>query len=71
MTKHYDIVFESGPGPDCRFQDIEDDSGRSAYVAQWLIREDGSWAIRVNAGAFDLNTKPRHDHFPTFPSASI
>ena len=47
MTRHYDIVFDSLPEPRSTFVDIEDDSGRSIRLGEWVTREDGAQVLRI------------------------
>ena len=42
------IVFDGPPsheGP--RFVEVEDDEGRSIRVGEWVPRDDGLWALRI------------------------
>ena len=53
MTKYYDIVFDSPPGPDSSFVEVEDDSGTSVclgtWKGTWIKRPDGTYALRIPA----------------------
>jgi hypothetical protein len=43
-----DIVFDGPPGPEAgRFVEVEDDSGKSISVGEWIHRPDGFWALRM------------------------
>lgn len=45
-----DIVFDGPPGPESgRIVEVEDDSGRSISVGEWIERPDGHWALRLAA----------------------
>jgi hypothetical protein len=48
--KHIDIVFE-GNMPNALFVEVEDDTGKSIALGEWLQRPDGHWALRLNAFA--------------------
>jgi hypothetical protein len=44
-----DIVFDGPPGPESgRFVEVEDSSGRSIKIGEWLQRNDGYWVLRFN-----------------------
>ncbi len=46
------IVFDGPPGPKAgRFVEIEDASGKSIKVGEWLEREGGLWALRIEGVA--------------------
>jgi hypothetical protein len=46
--KTIDIVFDGPPGPVAgRFVEVEDLSGASISVGEWLEREDGYWVLRI------------------------
>lgn len=43
-----DIVFDGPPGPTAgRFVEVEDLSGKSVGVGQWIDRCNGMWALRI------------------------
>ena len=45
---YYDIVFDGPPGPvSGRFIEVEDSEGRSFRLGEWILREDGLYALRV------------------------
>ena len=41
-----DIVCSGPPGPDCKLVEVERD-GRSVNVGEWVEREDGLFALRL------------------------
>lgn len=44
-----DIVFDGAPGhPAPQFVEVEDQSGHSVGVGEWVDRGDGTWAIRLD-----------------------
>jgi hypothetical protein len=48
------IVFDGPPsheGP--RFVEVEDDEGRSIRVGEWVPRDDGFWALRIECAVPD------------------
>ncbi len=46
--KTIDIVFDGPPGPEAgRFVEVEDGSGASFSLGEWVEREDGFWALRI------------------------
>lgn len=48
MSGHIDIVFDGPPGPTAgRFVEVEDDSGKSISFGEWIERDDGYWALRI------------------------
>jgi hypothetical protein len=53
MPDHIDIVFDNPPGPECgRFVEVEDASGRSINLGEWVERPDGYWVLRITPEAF-------------------
>lgn len=45
-----DIVFDGPPGPVCgHFVECEDTDGKSIRLGEWVHREDGYWALRLQA----------------------
>lgn len=43
-----DVVFDGPPGPEAgRFVEVEDMSGKSVGVGQWINRGNGMWALRI------------------------
>jgi len=45
---YIDIVFDGPPAPESgRFIEVEDASGASISVGQWVQRPDGYWALRI------------------------
>lgn len=50
MTKHIDIVFDGPPSHESgRFVEVEDDTGASVNVGEWVQRPNGYWALRLTA----------------------
>ncbi len=48
MTRTVDIVFDGPPGPDAgRFVEVENESGASISLGEWVERDDGFWALRI------------------------
>jgi hypothetical protein len=48
LTRQIDIVFDGPPGPNPgRFVEVEDGSGRSVDVGDWIERGDRYWALRI------------------------
>jgi len=44
----FDIVFDGPPGPvSGRFVEVEDESGASINVGEWVERPDGFWVLRI------------------------
>ncbi len=46
---HIDFVVTEGgrPGPTSTFIELEDATGRSAEVGEWVERREGEWALRI------------------------
>lgn len=45
--KHIDIVCDGPPGPEAgRFVEVEDDTGCSIRLGEWIQRSDGYWVLR-------------------------
>ncbi len=48
MAKTIDIVFDGPPSHESgRFVEVEDESGASISLGEWVEREDGFWALRI------------------------
>ena len=48
MTRMIDIVFDGPPGPEAgRFVEVENESGASISLGEWIERDDGFWALRI------------------------
>jgi len=48
MARMIDIVFDGPPGPEAgRFVEVEDESGASISLGEWVERDDGYWALRI------------------------
>ena len=44
-----DIVFDGPPGPEGpRFVESEDMDGKGISAGEWIHREDGYWALRID-----------------------
>lgn len=53
MDNYIDIVFDAPPGPEAgRFIEVEDPSGKSIDVGEWIHRPDGYWALRLRRGCW-------------------
>lgn len=49
MTGHVDIVFDGSPENWAgRFVEVEDDTGASIRLGDWVVRPDGYWALRID-----------------------
>lgn len=45
---HIDVVFDGPPGPEAgRFVEVEDSTGASISMGEWIERDDGYWALRI------------------------
>jgi hypothetical protein len=44
-----DIVFDGPPGLSGRFVEVEDSSGKSITLGEWVERADGYWVLRLTA----------------------
>ena len=52
LTRQIDVVFDGPPGPEPgRFVEVEDESGRSIDVGEWVERADGYWGLRFRISA--------------------
>lgn len=50
--KHINIIFDGPPSHESgRFVEVEDDSGNSINIGEWIQRPDGYWALRIPIGA--------------------
>ncbi len=48
MSKYIDIVFDKLPGPNgCIFIEVENDTGKSIRIGEWVEREDGFAVLRI------------------------
>lgn len=48
MTEYIDIIFDGPPSHQSgRFVEVEDESGASVKVGEWIERDDGFWALRI------------------------
>lgn len=46
--KFIDIVFDGPPGPIApRLIEVEDEHGHSIHAGEWVHRDDGYWALRI------------------------
>lgn len=53
MGQYIDIVFDAPPGPEPgRFIEVEDTSGNSIRVGEWMERDDGAWVLRITRQEF-------------------
>lgn len=47
-TRYVDIVFDGSPENWAgRFVEVEDDTGASIRLGDWVVRPDGYWALRM------------------------
>lgn len=47
-NKYIDIVFDAPPGPvSGTFVEVEDQTGESIKVGEWIERSDGYWVLRI------------------------
>lgn len=45
------IIFDGPPSHESgRFVEVEDDDGKSVCVGDWIERDDGLWALRIQVG---------------------
>lgn len=52
--EYIDVVFDGPPSHESgRFVEVEDPTGRSVKVGEWINRDDGFWALRIKANAID------------------
>lgn len=73
-TDYIDTVFDAPPGPadEPRFREVEDPSGRSIRVREWIHRADGGWVLRIREIAtvpfeeFENDDNERHAERPGF-----
>jgi hypothetical protein len=48
LSRRIDVVFDGPPGPDPgRFVEVEDETGRSVDIGEWVQRPDGFWVLRI------------------------
>lgn len=48
MNDFIDIVFDGPPSqPNPRFVEVEDSTGKSVNVGEWVQRPDGYWVLRI------------------------
>lgn len=48
MSEYINIVFDGPPGHESgRFVEVENDSGKSISIGEWIDRKDGYWALRI------------------------
>jgi hypothetical protein len=48
MSTFVDVVFDGSPGPEGgRFLEVENESGASVKVGEWIDRGNGLWALRI------------------------
>ncbi len=46
--KHYDILFDGPPSHESgRFVEVNDETGGSICIGEWVERDDGLWALRI------------------------
>jgi len=56
LTRQIDVVFDGPPAPNAgRFVEVDDESGRSVNVGEWVERPDGYWALRFRVPIATLN----------------
>lgn len=45
---YIDVVFDGPPSHESgRFVEVEDNSGRSVKIGEWIDRGNGLWALRI------------------------
>lgn len=50
MPQYIDIVFDAPPSPEgSRLIEVEDDTGASISMGEWVERPDGRWALRLRS----------------------
>lgn len=48
MNMHIDIVFDGPPSHEAgRFVEVEDATGASIRLGDWVQRDDGYWVLRI------------------------
>lgn len=56
MPQYIDIVFDGPPSPEgARLIEVEDDTGASIDLGEWVERPDGRWALRLRSLPVDEN----------------
>ncbi len=46
--RYFDVVFDGPPGAVAgRFVEVNDDTGSSIKVGEWIERDDGYWVLRI------------------------
>ena len=57
---YIDILFDGPPSHESgRFVEVEDESGKSINIGDWIKRSDGLWALRINAIDIDIGRLER------------
>lgn len=50
QTSAINIIFDGPPSPESgRFVEVENDEGKSISIGEWIEREDGFWALRIES----------------------
>lgn len=63
FVTYIDILFDAPPGPTSgRFIEVEDESGKSIQVGEWIERADGYWALRIPRAQID--SRPSFEREP-------
>jgi hypothetical protein len=48
---YFDVVLDGPPGPvSGRFVEVENESGESIRIGEWVERPDGYWVLRIPRG---------------------
>lgn len=52
MKDYIDFVFDGPPGHESgRFVEVEDSTGKSIRIGEWVQRPNGFWALRITKPA--------------------
>ncbi len=49
MTEAINIIFDGPPSKPGKFIEVETDGGESIKIGEWIVRGDGSWALRITS----------------------
>lgn len=63
MSSAINIVFDGPPGAvPGRFVEVEDDTGASVSVGQWINRPDDTWVLRIETPSLTSSVHHEHTH---------